>query len=73
MWALMCFTASDYWMNTRNLSALVPYTSKAHSGRSSSYVAIKFNLLLDFGRKVRQIDMPENMPDDDSGILTITQ
>ncbi len=65
MWALMYFTASDYWMNTRNLSALAPYTSKAHSWRSSSYFAIKFNLSLDFGRKVRQFGTPENMPDDD--------
>lgn len=63
----------DYWMETRNLSTLAPYQSKAHSGRSSSYVAVKFNLSLDFGRKGRSAGMPEIDNDRDSGILTGTK
>lgn len=63
----------NYWMETRNMSALTPYKSKAHSGRNSSYIAIKFNLSLDSGRKGRQIDIPENGHDNDSGILTGTK
>lgn len=55
----------DYWMETRNLSALAPYQSKAHSGRSSTYVAVKFNLSLDFGRRGRSVELPEI--DNDSG------
>ena len=60
----------NYWMETRNLSALAPYKSKAHSGRNSSYIAIKLNLSLDFGHKAKQIDAPHNIVDNDSGILT---
>lgn len=64
----------NYWMETRNLSALAPYTSKAHSGRSSSYVAVKFSLSLDFGRKGRDVGMPaETDRDMDSGILSGTK
>lgn len=63
----------DYWMETRNLSALAPYQSKAHSGRSSSYVAVKFNLSLDIGRKGRSVELPEIDNDSDSGILTGTK
>ena len=63
----------NYWMETRNLSALAPYTSKAHSGRSSSYIAVKFNLSLDFGRKGRDVTVRDDEPDNDSGILTGTK
>ncbi|MDE6354773.1 MAG: TonB-dependent receptor [Prevotella sp.] len=63
----------NYWMETRNLSALAPYTSKAHSGRNSSYLAIKFNLSLDFGRKGRDVNVPKNDFDKESGILTGTK
>lgn len=62
-----------YWMETRNLSQLTPYLSKAHSGRSSSYIAVKFNLSLDFGRKGRSVKLPEIDNDTDSGILTGTK
>ena len=60
----------DYWMESRNLSALAPYTSKAHSARSSSYVAVKFSLSLAFGRQTREVDISGNGIDNDSGILT---
>lgn len=62
----------NYWMETRNLSALTPYISKAHSGRSSSYLALKFNLSLDFGRTCREIEptTTDSDNDNDSGILT---
>lgn len=63
----------NYWMETRNLSALAPYTSKAHSARSSSYFAVKFSLSLDFGKGIRHIDMREQRTDNDSGILTGTK
>lgn len=63
----------NYWMESRNLSALAPYTSKAHSGRNSIYFAVRFNLKLDFGRKTRQIDIHQNDIDSDSGILTGTK
>lgn len=63
----------NYWMETRNLSVLTPYRSKAHSGRSSSYLAIKLNISLDFGRKGRQVDVLEKDTDSDSGILTGTK
>lgn len=63
----------DYWMETRNVSSLAPYRSKAHSGRSSSYMAIRFSLSLDFGRKSRQVDVPDHAADNDSGILTGTK
>ena len=63
----------NYWMESRNLSALTPYTSKAHSGRNSSYFAVKFNLMLDFGRKTRQVNTRQNVLDSDSGILTGTK
>lgn len=63
----------NYWMETRNLSALAPYQSKAHSGRSSSYVAVKFNLSLDFGRKGRSVELPKIDNDSGSGILTRTK
>lgn len=63
----------NYWMETHNLSALAPYRSKAYSGRSSSYAAIKFNLSLDFGRKGRSVDIPEINSEIDSGILTGTK
>lgn len=63
----------NYWMETRNLSQLTPYHSKAHSGRSSSYVTVKFNLALDFGRKGRSVELPEIDNDTDSGILTGTK
>lgn len=63
----------NYWMETRNLSAFAPYTSKAHSGRSSSYFAIRFNLALDFGRKGRTVSVSDNDFDKDSGILSGTK
>ena len=63
----------NYWMESRNLSALTPYTSKAHSGRNSSFIAVKFNLMLDFGRKSRQMNIHQNDIDSDSGILTGTK
>lgn len=63
----------NYWMETRNLSSLTPYRSKAHSGRSSSYVAIKINISLDFGSRGRQFDALEEVTDIDSGILTGTK
>ena len=63
----------NYWMESRNLSALAPYTSKAHSGRNSSYFAMKFNLMLDFGRKTRKVETYRNDIDSDSGILTGTK
>ncbi|MBD5321445.1 MAG: TonB-dependent receptor [Bacteroides sp.] len=63
----------NYWMESRNLSALTPYTSKAHSGRNSSYLAVKFNTTLDFGRKTRQVNIHQNDIDSDSGILTGTK
>lgn len=63
----------DYWMETRNLSALTPYTSRAHSGRSSSYIAMKLSLALDFGRKSRMVDVPDDDTGSDSGIVTGTK
>ena len=63
----------NYWMESRNLSDLTPYISKAHNGRNSSYCAVKFNLMLDFGRKSRQINNYQNDIDSDSGILTGTK
>lgn len=63
----------NYWMETRNLSALAPYISKAHSARSSSYAALRFNLALDFGRKGQTVDVPDIDFDNDSGILTGTK
>ena len=63
----------NYWMESRNLSALAPYTSKAHSGRSSSYIAVKFNLTLDFGRGSRDVELRESDIDNDNGILTGTK
>lgn len=60
----------NYWMATRNLSALAPYRSKAHSGRGSSYIAARLNIALDFGRKVNPVDLPEIGEDRDSGILS---
>ena len=61
---------NSYWMETRNLSALAPYTSKAHSARSSSYVALKFNLALDFGRGAHDVEPLERDIDNDPEILT---
>lgn len=63
----------NYWMETRNLSALTPYRSKAHSGRSSSYLAVKFNVSFDFGRKGRYVEIHELDGDNGSGILTGTK
>ena len=63
----------NYWMESRNLSALAPYTSKAHNRGSSIYFAVKFNLMLDFGRKSREIDIHPNDIDRDSGIMTGTK
>lgn len=63
----------NYWMRTSNLSALAPYISKAHSGRSSSYLAVKFNLTINYGRKSREVVIHENGVDNDSGILTGTK
>ena len=63
----------NYWMESRNLSALAPYTSKAHSGRNSSYFAIKINLMLNYGRKGRQVNIYQNDIDSDCGILTGTK
>lgn len=60
----------DYSMETRNLSALTPYTSLAHSGRSSSYLALRFSLDLEFGRKQRDISTHGLEPDSDTGILS---
>ena len=62
-----------YWMKTLNLSRLTPYTSKAHSARSSSYFAVKFNIALDFGRGRRNIDIRDTDTDTDNGILTGTK
>ena len=64
---------SHYWMESRNLSALTPYTSKAHHCRNSSYIALRFNLNLDFGRKTREVLSIDNDLDSDSGILTGTK
>ena len=64
---------SHYWMESRNLSALTPYTSKAHHGRNSSFIALRFNLKLDFGRKTREVLSIDNEIDSDSGILTGTK
>lgn len=63
----------NYWMETRNLSSLTPYRSRAHSGRSSSYLAVRLNVAIDFGRKGRDVGISESDDDDDSGILTITR
>ena len=63
----------NYRMESRNLSALTPYTSKAQSGSHSAYFAVKFNLSLDFGRKTRQVEVHQNDLDSDSGILTGTK
>lgn len=63
----------NYRMQTANLSALAPYTSKAHSGRSSSYLAVKLNITLDFGHRLPAIDIPDTPSDSDSGILTVTK
>ncbi|MDE6305780.1 MAG: TonB-dependent receptor [Muribaculaceae bacterium] len=63
----------NYWMTTRNMSSLAPYTSMAHSGRSSSYIAVKFSLSLNFGQQGRETVMHENDIDNDSGILTGTK
>ena len=63
----------NYWMESRNLSTLTPYVSKAHSGRNSSYFAVKFNLKLDFGRVSRHVNNHQNDIDSDSGILTGTK
>lgn len=63
----------NYWMKSHNLSALAPYTSKAHSGRNSSYFAVKFNLMLDFGRKTPRVNIHQNDIDRDAGILTGTK
>ena len=60
----------DYSMETRNLSALTPYTSLAHSGRSSSYLALRFSLDLESGRKQRDISTHGLEPDSDTGILS---
>lgn len=64
---------NNYWMKTENLSALAPYKSMAHSLRSNSYAAVKFNLSLDFGRGRREVEMRDNDLDNDSGILTGTK
>lgn len=64
---------NNYWMETRNLSTLTPYRSKAHSGRSSSYAAVRFTLYLDFGRKGRALKTLEMDNDNDNGILTETK
>ena len=64
----------NYWMETRALSALAPYTSRAYSGRSSSYIAMKFNLSLDFGIKSREISVPDrNIFNEDAGIISVTK
>ena len=63
----------NYWMETRNLSALAPFRSKAHSARGSSYIAVKFNLALDFGRKGREVEWIDSDTDNDSGILNGTK
>ncbi|MDE6491293.1 MAG: TonB-dependent receptor [Muribaculaceae bacterium] len=60
----------NYWMESRNMSALTPYRSKAYSGRNSSYIAVRFSLMLDFGRKRHDVNIPQNNIDSDSGILT---
>lgn len=63
----------NYWMESRNLSALAPYISKAHSGRSSSYIAVKFNMSIDFGRGSRNVELHKKEIDDDNGILSGTK
>ena len=63
----------NYWMETRNLSALTPYTSKAHSARSSSYLAVRFNIAIDFGRGSRNVEIMEKEADNDNGILIGTK
>lgn len=77
MWSLHIgvFNAfmKNYWMETRNLSAIAPYTSKARSDRSCSYIAVKFNIALDFGRGSRDVELHEMDVDDDAGILTGTK
>ena len=89
MWAFLCATApfvcsqtttpsnpiteDSIGMESRNLSALTPYTSKAHHGRNSAFIALRFNLKLDFGRKTREVLSIDNEIDSDSGILTGTK
>lgn len=63
----------NYWMETRNLSSLAPYKSIAHSQRSSSYIAVRFNFTIDFGRNGRDVSVPDNDLDTDSGILSGTK
>lgn len=63
----------NYRMETRNLSALTPYYSAAHSSRSSSYAAVRINLAIDFGRKGRKTDIPADDGDHETGILTGTK
>lgn len=63
----------NYRMETHNLSALAPYTAKAHSRRSSSYFAVRFNLALDFGSSGRKIKIPDTEADNDTGILRGTK
>lgn len=60
----------DYRMVTQNLSALTPYTSSAHSGGSSSYLAVKVNISLGFGRSGRRVDIPQSEDDNNSEIMT---
>ncbi len=59
----------NYWMETRYLSALTPYKSKAHSDRGSSYLSLKFTWRFDFGRKGRYVDTMGRDIETDPGIL----
>lgn len=60
----------NYWMETRYLSALTPYKSKAHSDRGSSYLSLKFTWRFDFGRKGRYVDTMRRDIETDPGILS---
>lgn len=63
----------NYWMETRNLSALAPYSSKAHGMRSNSYFAIKLSLSLDYGHKRQDVELRDREIDYDNGILPGTK
>ncbi len=75
MWALICSAAPVICSQQHDPTDPIDCDTikKALSGRSNSYIAVRFNLSLDFGRKVQNVDVPDNDFDNDSGIFTRTK
>lgn len=63
---------NNYWMETRNVNALTPFTSRAHCNRNT-YFTVKLSFNVSYGRQSQRRDKQINNEDRDAGIMKGTK